>query len=70
MKNYLCNRNHQENRADKRVQPKKGHIYPVQTAATRNPMFQHQAAHNQQPTNNVNNTESTKQSEREQQSAH
>src|ERR1039457_4085167 len=70
LKNNLRRDDNQKNRTDQRVEAEEREVDPVQAAAARNPMFQHKAADNDQPANNICEAKMAEQSEREQQSAH
>ena len=49
LKNHLGGDDDEKNRADKRVEPEEREVDPVQTAAARNPVFQHEAADDDEP---------------------
>src|ERR1019366_10589002 len=60
----------QEDGADDGVEAEEGEVDPVESAAAGNPMFQHEAADNDQPANQVGDAEFAEQPESEQESAH
>src|ERR1035437_10065417 len=60
----------QEDGADDGVEAEEGKVDPVEAAAAGNPMFQHEAAHNDQPADKVGDAEFAEQPKGEQESAH
>lgn len=70
LKNHFGGDDDQKNRADERVQPEKSEIDPVQTAAARNPMFQHEAADDDEPADEIREAKPAQHAKRKQQSAH
>ncbi len=52
------------------IKAEEGDIDPIQTAPARNPVFQHEARHNDGPTHEVGDAKSAQQTEREEQAAH
>jgi len=53
LKNHFGGDDDEKNCADERVEAEEREVDPVQTAAARNPMFQHKATDDDQPANNI-----------------
>jgi hypothetical protein len=66
LKNHFRRDNDKKNRADKRVESEEREIDPVQTATTRNPMFQHKTTYYEKPANEIRDAKLAEQSKREQ----
>src|SRR5208283_1875934 len=67
LKNHLGGGDNQKHRADDGVEPEEREVDPVQTAAARDPVFQHETADDDEPANEIRDAEAAQQSEREQQ---
>ena len=67
---HLGERDQQEDAAHDGVEPEKRGLDPIQAALARDPMFEHEASDDDEPTHEIGDFEAAQQSEQEQQAAH
>jgi|SRR5271170_7966292 len=60
----------EEDSANEGVQPEEGEVDPVQTAAAGDPMFEDEAAYDNQPPDEIRDAKPAQDSKRDQQTAH
>ena len=70
LENDFGNRDGKENAADDRVEAEESDVDPLETAPSGDPVFEHQATHNDEPADQVGDTESAEDAEKQQQTAH
>src|ERR1035437_360781 len=70
LENHFRRHDHQKNPTNECIQPEERHVDPVQAAAARNPMFQREAAEDDEPADEIRDAEMAEQPEREQHSAY
>src|ERR1017187_1441831 len=61
---------HEKHHAHERVEPEESHVDPVQAAAARDPVFQREAAENDEPADEIRDAEPAEEPKGQQKSAH
>src|ERR1022692_4495023 len=70
LKNHFRDRDGEKNRAHQGIKSEEGDVDPIQAAASRDPMLEHEAADDDGPADEIRDAEAAEQSEGEEEAAH